>query len=220
MEGSPIHNIEGYSLEKVIRRGSHGEIWLAKSNTGTWVAVKVVHRTFFESSKPFEREWLGLMHYEAISRKCPLLVSVLHVGRGAEDDCFYYVMDLADDADGKKIDDANLDYTPKTLAAEIQDREGMSPDRAAEIFQQILKGVSFLHENDLVHRDLKPSNILSIDGRYCLADPGFISRFDKTSSLIGTIGYIPPEGPGKKTGDIFSLGVLLYEMISGLNRNL
>lgn len=56
MNENSNYRIEDYDLLKVIRRGSHGEVWLARNRTGTFVAVKIVHQTFFESAKPFERD--------------------------------------------------------------------------------------------------------------------------------------------------------------------
>jgi WD40 repeat protein len=76
-----------------------------------------------------------------------------------------------------------------------------------------------LHSHNLVHRDIKPSNIIFINGTPRLADIGLVTGVDATRSYVGTEGYIPPEGAGTMQGDLFSLGKVLYEMGTGMDRN-
>jgi hypothetical protein len=78
--------------------GAYGDVWLARNALGTLRAVKVVYRARFEDEHPYEREFKGILKYEPISRTHEGLVQVLHVGRNDEAGCFYYVMELADDA--------------------------------------------------------------------------------------------------------------------------
>src|SRR5436309_8949128 len=78
--------------------GSYGEVWLARSITGALRAVKVVWRCHFASERPYEREFHGIVQFEPISRSHPGVVNVLHVGRDDAAGCFFYVMELADDA--------------------------------------------------------------------------------------------------------------------------
>ena len=75
-----------------------------------------------------------------------------------------------------------------------------------------------LHENELIHRDIKPSNIIFVRGEPELADIGLVTAPRKAESYVGTIGYIPPEGPGTPQSDIYSLGKVLYEMATGKDR--
>ena len=109
----PPPRVPDHELLRRIGRGSYGEVWLARSTaTGAYRAVKIVHRASFDHKRPFEREFEGILKFEPISRKHDSQVDILHVSRG--EDCFYYVMELADDqATGGQINpDA---YEPRTL---------------------------------------------------------------------------------------------------------
>src|SRR5439155_20159466 len=88
-----------YELLRRIGSGSYGEVWLARSSLGEYRAVKVVYRSTFEHERPFERELSGIRKFEPISRSHTSQVSILAVGRNEAAGYFYYVMELADDAD-------------------------------------------------------------------------------------------------------------------------
>src|SRR5438034_7427055 len=90
--------VPDHDLLHVIGRGAYGEVWLGRhARLGTLRAIKIIRRDQFGDARPFNREFDGIQNYEPISRSHPNLVSILHVG-GA-DDCFYYVMELADPAE-------------------------------------------------------------------------------------------------------------------------
>lgn len=63
--------VPDYELLRRIGRGSYGDVWLARSITGQWRAVKVVQRERFDSDRPFEREFLGIQQFESISHRHP-----------------------------------------------------------------------------------------------------------------------------------------------------
>src|SRR6266540_4016709 len=88
-------NIPDHELLRRVGRGSYGEVWLARSITGAFRAVKIVYRASFEDVRPFEREFSGISNFEPISRSHEGLVDILQVGRNGG--FFYYVMELADD---------------------------------------------------------------------------------------------------------------------------
>src|SRR5213592_2808030 len=107
--------IADHELLHKIGAGSYGEVWLARSVMGTFRAVKIVHRNKFDNPRPFEREYEGIKKFEPISRIHEGFVDVLQVGRNDPENCFYYVMELADDQrSGQSIDPQN--YQPRTLA--------------------------------------------------------------------------------------------------------
>jgi non-specific serine/threonine protein kinase len=106
----------------------------------------------------------------------------------------------------------------------IQD-DGVTTDFAVDAVLQLCEGLDKAHREGIVHRDIKPSNIIiDAEGNAKLVDFGLATiqqdeKLTKTGSTLGTIGYMPPEQiKGKEAdqrSDLFSLGVVLYEMLTG-----
>jgi formylglycine-generating enzyme required for sulfatase activity len=198
----------------VIGRGAYGEIWLARSLTGAWRAVKVVYRVTFESERAFQREFQGMSAFEPISRAHDGFVDILHVGRTR--DYLYCIMELADDhIAGSEID--SIRYEPRTLKSDLARHKNLSANDSIQLGLSLAQALHALHACSLTHRDIKPSNIIFIGGIPKLADIGLVAVSGQ-SSFVGTEGYVPPEGPGTPQADIFSLGKLLYEVSTGKDR--
>jgi hypothetical protein len=202
-------------MVRSIGRGSYGEIWLARSLTGTWRAVKIVDRRTFESDKAFQREFEGMAKFEPISRDDAGFVDILHVGRDTGGDFFYYVMELADDHLGRPVDAAT--YVPKTIKTELSRRSRLLADECITIGLSLTSALGALHRQGLVHRDIKPANIIFVGGVPKIADIGLVAATGQ-DSYVGTEGYVPPEGPGSAQADIYSLGKVLYELAMGKDR--
>jgi len=237
---SSAATIPDHELIVRIGGGSYGEVWLARSALGATRAVKVINRKSFEDDRPFEREFNGIQRFEPISRSHDGLVDILQVGRQQE--YFYYVMELADDAgephgeDGElRIEDGKsqplsrhpppsiLDpqrYSPRTLRHTLSEKGRLPVRECVEIGLALTSALAHMHRYGLVHRDIKPSNIIFVQGSPKLADIGLVTEADTTLSYVGTEGYIPPEGPGAIQADIFGLGKVLYEMVTGQDRRL
>jgi len=206
---------------------------------GTLRAVKIVHRENFSQDRPFAREYEGLLKYEPISRSHPNLMQILHVGR--RDDCFYYVTELADDAGltpgsvrrtedppaeplgnegpaAHQTERAAAAYVPRTLQEELDRRGRILVRECVPLATALAAALQYLHAHGLVHRDVKPSNVIFVHGVPKLADIGLVSAAGNTGSIVGTEGYLPPEGPGSPQADLYALGKLLYEISTGLSR--
>ena len=212
-----LPNIPEYKLLCRTGAGAYGEVWLAQTHTGIYRAVKIVRRSQFEDERPYEREFKGITEYEPVSRKSDGLIDLLHVGRSETDDFFYYVMELADgQRPSAEINVAS--YQPKTLESELESRGRLTIEECLKHGSHLARALAFLHSQNLVHRDIKPANIVFVNGQPKLADIGLVTTMDNASTLVGTMGYIPPEGPGKPSSDIYALGMVLYELGTGKDR--
>ncbi len=205
--------IADHELVRPIGAGGYGEVWLVRGVTGVLRAAKVVWRARFDHERLYEREFTGLTHFEPISRLHPGLMDVLQIGRDDQAGYFYYVIELADGADG-----AGAEYVPLTLGELLARRGRLPVAEVARFGARVAEALEFLHAQGLVHRDVKPSNIIFVDGQPKLADIGLVTGRSAARSFVGTEGYIPPEGPGTPRSDIYSLGKVLYELATGRNR--
>jgi WD40 repeat protein len=225
-------SVPDHQLLTKIGEGSYGEVWLARNVIGTGRAVKVVYRRAFDSARPFEREFNGIRKFEPVSRSHEGLVDILQVGRNDEAGYFYYVMELADNASAQSscpTPDAeatleqptiqgDMPYVPRTLAGELARRGRLPIEECLPLFLSLAGALVHLHKHGLIHRDIKPANIIFVLGMAKLADIGLVSEAGRSDSYVGTEGYIPPEGPGTRLADIYSLGKLFYEVSTGQDR--
>jgi serine/threonine protein kinase len=116
-----------------------------------------------------------------------------------------------------------LEYAEKgSLFDLIQKTNGLDELKAFEYFIQIVNAVYFLHQNNIIHRDIKPENILIDENNALkLCDFGWAKELNvnKRATFCGTMEYMAPEIVGSEmydfSVDIWSLGILLYELIMG-----
>ncbi len=215
---SPAPRIPDYELIRLIGGGSYGDVWLARGITGAFRAVKIVWRDRFPNPRPFAREFEGITRFAAVSLREPSQLALLHAGRDDAAGMFYYVMELADDAEhGRTVDPAT--YRPLTLR-EVQSRHGRLPvSEVITLGAALARALASLHAAGLVHRDVKQSNVIFVGGVPKLADVGLVTSASAPEvTFVGTEGFVPPEGPGAPPADVFSLGKLLYELATGVDR--
>jgi hypothetical protein len=236
----PPPAIPDHELLRRIGRGSYGEVWLARNHTGTLRAIKIIHRAAFDDDRPYEREFTGLKHFEPLSREHEGLVDILQLGRNDAEGWFYSIMELADGVETETGDGVmakerggggietqhsttptlqGLDsYRPLTLESRIRAEGRLPVQECVRIAAKLAGALRFLHERGLVHRDIKPSNIVFVGGVPKLADVGLVARAESARTFVGTEGFVPPEGPGTSSADLYSLGKCLYEMAMGKDR--
>ena len=195
-------------------------MWLARNVMGTQRAVKIVRRATFDSDRPWLREFEGIRRCEPVSRAHDGLIDILHMGRNDAEGWFYYVMELADGAHQPDPSDPTdpPGYTPATLSARLTEGKALDIENCLRLAESLAGALAFLHEQGLIHRDVKPSNVMYVGGVPKLGDIGLVAEAGSSRSYVGTEGFVPLEGPGTERADIFALGKVLYEALTGLDR--
>ncbi len=191
--------LEGYTIKRAIGRGGFGEVYYATSDGGKEVALKLVRRNL-------DVELRGVSH--CLNLKHPNLLDLYDVKRDADGDT-WVVMEFVG---GKTLEDV-LTGSPS----------GLPVDEVLAWFHGILAGVAYLHDRGIVHRDLKPGNVFCDEGVVKIGDYGlskFIaaSRRSGQTESVGTVHYMAPEVANGRYGkeiDIYALGIMLYEMLTG-----
>jgi tetratricopeptide (TPR) repeat protein len=204
----PRPRVPGYEIEKELGRGGMGVVYQARQvSLGRSVALKMIltgQMAGEEELMRFRRE------AEAVARlQHPNIVQIHEVGE--HDGCSFFSLELCPGG---------------SLAAKLG-RKPLPPRQAAELAETLAHAVQAAHDQGIVHRDLKPANVLlSADGTPKITDFGLAKRLDEvgqtqTGAVMGTPSYMAPEqaaGQSKQIGpatDVYALGVILYEMLTG-----
>ncbi len=197
-----------YEIGERVASGGNASVWTARDRRlGRDVAVKRLHEHLRDDAKARAR---FAQEAAAASRvRHPNVVTVLDAGEDAEGP--YLVMELVRGG------------TLRHLLA----REGaMAADRAADIAAQLAGALAAAHRAGVTHRDIKPENVMLDEGsRVVLTDFGIASsaardeRVTTEGAVVGTVDYMAPERaigqPGGPAADVYSLGIVLYEMLTG-----
>jgi hypothetical protein len=197
-----------YAVVRKIAKGGFGTIYLVRDRAGDLLAAKYIPRSRRSS---IEFDAVALYKNFSLSHR-DHLAPILHLG-DTQDGGIYIIMELADDQlNGRTINPAR--YEPDTLANRLNRGSLNSRDTQNDI-TRLLEQVSLLHRHGLVHRDVKPANVIYIRTRPFLIDFSLLGFITSDLQRVGTPPFIPPEGHGMPSGDVFSLGQMLVEMIHG-----
>ena len=197
-----------YDIVRPLGSGGMGEVYLARDQIlDRDVALKVLRRQYageIEFAERFKRE---AMNAAALSH--PNIVQVYDRGE-TEDGAAYIAME----------------YVPGGTLKERMVQEGtIDSVVAARIGSQVAEALGAAHERGVIHRDIKPPNVLLTAkgdakvGDFGIARATSAVTISQTGSVLGTAGYMSPEQalgkPATPKSDLYSLGVVLYEMLTG-----
>ncbi|HXV44853.1 MAG TPA: protein kinase [Anaerolineae bacterium] len=204
-------NLGRYHLVERLGQGGMADVYKAyQSGLSRYVAVKVIHSHLAEDEEFIERFESEAMAVASLHHSN--IVQVFDFAR--EDDLYYMVMEFVEGV---------------TLEAELKthkEQQALLPlAETATIFQALAGAIDYAHSREVVHRDLKPGNIMFTPRRRVVLTDFGIARimsmpsYTSKNAVIGTPAYMSPEQAQGETvdkrSDIYSLGVILYEMSTG-----
>lgn len=203
--------LEAYKVEALIGRGGMGAVYRGTQlSLGRPVAIKILPPEFAE-----DPAFAGRFHREALAMaklEHPNLVTIHHFGFA--EPYYFIVMDFVDGNDLQHLISNGI----------------LQPEAAPGIVGQICDALQYAHDHGYVHRDIKPANIfLTGDGQVKVGDFGLaklastedtaVTQLTMSGYRIGTPNYMAPEtlnyGAVDHRADIYSLGVMFYEMLTG-----
>ena len=198
-----------YRLDERLGAGGMSTVYKARDNVlERMVAVKLLAEHLAEDDgfvARFRREALAaakLLH--------PNVVQVYDSGRDPDAHRHFMVMEYVQGP---------------TVAQMLRERDGVPVDQAADIAAQACDGLEYAHRHGVIHRDVKPGNLIVNPDRVVkLVDFGIAkaaedSHITKIGSVVGTAAYLSPEraqgDEATPSADVYSLGVVLYQLLSG-----
>ncbi len=198
-----------YEIECILGRGGMGVVYKGRQkDLDRVVAIKLlpaemaVDEQFVERFRR-EAKTLAKLHH-------PGIVSVYEFGQTTEGHLFFV-----------------MEYVAGTDLRRLMKKQELDSGQALAVVSQVCEALRAAHEQGVIHRDIKPENVLVTEqGQIKLADFGLSRpvdedhsrRFTMTNMVMGTADYMAPEqrsGQADHRADIFALGVMLYEMLTG-----
>ena len=195
-----------YEIIEQIGTGGMADVYKAKCHKlNRYVAIKVMKSEFSQDKTFVSKFWAEAQSAAGLTN--PNVVNVYDVG--VENGIYYIVMELVEGV---------------TLKKYIEKRGKLPYKEAVSIAIQVANGMDAAHKHNIVHRDIKPQNIIiSKEGKVKVTDFGIAKVAStatiNTSASMGSVHYISPEqargGYSDERSDIYSLGITLFEMLTG-----
>lgn len=194
-----------YEIVDKVGSGGMADVYKAKDQRlNRYVAIKILKQEYSNDAKFVAKFRAEAQSVAGLSH--PNIVNVYDVGE--DDELYYIVMELVEGITLKKF---------------IEKKGSLDVNEAIGIGIQIAQGMEAAHDNHIIHRDIKPQNIIiSKEGKVKVTDFGIAKAATSntiTSNAMGSVHYISPEqargGYSDEKSDIYSLGVTMYEMLSG-----
>ncbi|NLO27585.1 MAG: Stk1 family PASTA domain-containing Ser/Thr kinase [Actinobacteria bacterium] len=196
-----------YEVIRTLGSGGMADVYLANDRLlGRQVALKILSSRYATDEQFVERfrreasSAAGLNH--------PNIVQIYD--RGEAEGTYYIAMEYLE---GRSLKEIIVKYAP------------LAQDLVLSIATQILEALRFAHRRDVIHRDIKPQNIIvDNEGRvkvtdFGIARAGSVATMTEAGSILGTAHYLSPEQaqgrPVEAASDLYSLGVVMYEMLTG-----
>ncbi|WP_394252586.1 Stk1 family PASTA domain-containing Ser/Thr kinase [Arthrobacter pityocampae] len=207
LEGATVDG--RYVVHSRLARGGMSTVYLATDRRlDRRVALKVLYPHLAEEPGFIDRFEQEAKSAARLSH--PHVVGVLDQG--------------VDDLDGQNVAYLVMEFVQgRTLRDLLRDRGRLTPRHALDLLDAVVEGLAAAHDAGLIHRDVKPENVLLSDtGQVKIADFGLaraVSASTGTATLVGTVAYLSPElvlgRPAEAQSDIYSTGVLLFELLTG-----
>jgi tRNA A-37 threonylcarbamoyl transferase component Bud32 len=200
-----------YRIVEHLGRGGMAEVYKAyQENLDRYVAIKLMH-SFLADDKDFFNRFTREARNVAALRH-PNIIQIHDFDR--EGDTSYMVMEFVD---GGALKDRLEDYARRG--------ERLPLAEAIRIIKDVGAALAYAHRRGMIHRDVKPANVmLDSHGRVILTDFGIAKvvsgpHYTASGAVMGTPAYMAPEQglgqPGDARADIYSLGVMLYQLVTG-----
>lgn len=204
-----FERVLGYKYKILQKAGVGGfaEVYLGEhTQLGRKVAIKILHTSYAGQPEMIER--FRRESKSAAKLAHPNIIDIYDVGEG--EGINYFVMKYVEG---------------ETLSKKMHREKQLLPAEAISIIRQVADALAYAHEHEVIHRDIKPANVMLDEFKkpilmdFGIARVQFEGNLTKTGTLMGTPHYLPPEQPlGKPVdgrSDIYSLGVMFYEMLAG-----